>query len=236
MPLSAGDIAFVGFNADVSANGKSFAFVALASISAGEVIHFTDNGWLATNALRTGEGFTSWTAPAGGVAAGTVVSITGVFDGGGTLTSYAASTGSLVLNTLMNFSTGGDQVIAFQGSVTSSTSFVVSNVVAALNNEGAAVWQANADNTNTSALPLGLTNGTDAGALSELDNYIYAGAEAIQRPTPLPASLSMFPWQTQWRRPSPPLRLLRVLWLTAQPPSHWKSCSMKPWIPALRRR
>jgi predicted extracellular nuclease/methionine-rich copper-binding protein CopC len=175
MPLSAGDIAFVGFNADVSANGKSFAFVALASISAGEVIHFTDNGWLATNALRTGEGFTSWTAPAGGVAAGTVVSITGVFDGGGTLTSYAASTGSLVLNTLMNFSTGGDQVIAFQGSVTSSTSFVVSNVVAALNNEGAAVWQANADNTNTSALPLGLTNGTDAGALSELDNYIYAG-------------------------------------------------------------
>ena len=47
----AGDIAIIGYHADVP---DTFAFVALADLAAGDVIHFTDNGWDAgTNSLRT---------------------------------------------------------------------------------------------------------------------------------------------------------------------------------------
>jgi predicted extracellular nuclease/methionine-rich copper-binding protein CopC len=170
MALAAGDIAFVGFNSDTGTNGKSFAFVALAALAAGEVIHFTDNGWLATNALRTGEGFLSWTAPAGGIAAGTVVTIST-----GEVTAISASIGAVTEPADVNFSTAGDQIIAFQGAVTNSTTFTVGTLLAALNDEGSAVWQSDATSTNTSALPTGLTNGTNAVALTELDNYIYSG-------------------------------------------------------------
>lgn len=74
--LSSGDIAFTAFNADRDA----IAFVALIDIPANEVIYFNDNEWNgsainAGGAFSTGEGVVTWTAPAGGVAAGTVVVI-----------------------------------------------------------------------------------------------------------------------------------------------------------------
>ena len=81
--LSAGDIAFVQYNADSTDN---FAFVALVNIPAGEQILFSDNGWLGNNSgFRTGEGIITWTAPTGGVTAGTVVTITTTPSATGTL-------------------------------------------------------------------------------------------------------------------------------------------------------
>jgi predicted extracellular nuclease len=171
MALTAGDIAFVGFNSDTGSNGKSLAFVALAGIPAGEVVHFTDNGWLAANSFRTGEGFITWTAPVGGIAAGMVITITS--DASPAVPSSSA--GTVVEFGDVNFSTGGDQVIAFQGTVINSGTFTISNIIAALNDEGAGVWQSDATSANTSALPQGLTNGTTAVALNEFDNYVYSG-------------------------------------------------------------
>ena len=68
---SAGDIAFIGWNSD---GNDDILFVTFVDIVAGTKIYFRDeeydNGW----ASSTGEGAISWTAPAGGVSAGTVTS------------------------------------------------------------------------------------------------------------------------------------------------------------------
>lgn len=74
--LNTGDIAFTTFNADRDA----IAFVALSPIPAGEVIRFCDSEWNGSaigsgGAFGSDEGDIAWTAPAGGVSAGTVVVI-----------------------------------------------------------------------------------------------------------------------------------------------------------------
>jgi hypothetical protein len=144
--LNAGDIAFVMYNADASPS-DTVAFVALVDIPAGEQINFTDNGWTSSNSWRTGEGVQTYTAPAGGLSKGTVVTLQ--------LTAPSLTLG-----------TGGDQIIAYQGA---------STMIAALNNDGNGVWQANATSGATSALPQGLVNGTTAVALVEIDNARYNG-------------------------------------------------------------
>ncbi|EGF91483.1 hemolysin-type calcium-binding repeat 2 copies family protein [Asticcacaulis biprosthecium C19] len=157
--LTAGDIAIVSMNADTN---KIFAFVTLVELEAGTVIKFTDNGWLSSNAFRTGEGTMTWTST-GVVTAGTVVTINT------TSTTSTASTGTVTDSGDANFSTGGDQIIAYQGADATPT------LLFAINNEGNTTWQANAADSNTSALPTGLTNGTNAIALNEVDNAAYSG-------------------------------------------------------------
>lgn len=142
--LTAGDIGIIGINTD---DPDEFAFVLLVNVTSGTQIKFTDNGWLATNSFRTGEGTVTWTAPSD-LCAGTVIN---------------TSVGT------MSFSASGDQILAYEG-LDSSPTFIY-----ALNDEGAGVWQADATSSNTSALPTGLTNGTTAVALNELDNYVYTG-------------------------------------------------------------
>ena len=153
--LAAGDIAFVQYNADGT---DDFAFVCLIDIPGSEEIKFTDNGWKSDDTWRTGEGILTWTAPAGGVTCGTVVTIT---------TSPTATTGTISETLDLNFSGSGDQLIAYQGA---------STMIAAINNEGAAVWQADATSSTTSDIPTGLTNTTDCIALTEIDNTKYTGA------------------------------------------------------------
>ena len=72
MAVNQGAISFIGINT----NGTDWvAFVALANIAAGETIYFTDNELITTDAttFNTGESYSKWLAPTGGVAAGTVV-------------------------------------------------------------------------------------------------------------------------------------------------------------------
>lgn len=164
MALNRGDIAFVQYNADGTDN---FAFVALADIPAGEIILFTDNGWLNTNAFRTTEGTITWTAPASGVTAGTVITISTTPD---TTLGTVSESGDL------NFSGDGDQIIAYQ------VSSGVITPIAALNNEGAA-FQADATSSNTSALPQGLVLGESAVALTEIDNAVYTGPTSGDKAT-----------------------------------------------------
>lgn len=171
--LAPGDIAFVEYNADGTDN---FKFVALATIPGGEVINFTDNGWKSDNTWRTGEGIVTWTAPADGVSCGTVVSIT---------TAPSTSHGSVSESGDLNFSASGDQIIAYQDA---------STMIAALNNEGDAVWQSDATNSNTSALPQGLANSTNAVAINEVDNIAYGGLTSGTKATLLAALNDQANW------------------------------------------
>ncbi|MEO1590789.1 MAG: ExeM/NucH family extracellular endonuclease [Cyanobacteria bacterium J06632_22] len=144
--LIAGAIAFVEFN---FTNPDSFEVVALVDIPAGEVIHFTDSGWRANNTLRANEGTFTWTAPLGGISAGTVIDINAPGD--------------------MALSTRGDQILAYQGTVAHPT------FLAALHADRLS-WSDDAVSANTSALPLGLVNGVTAIALPEVNNGRYSGS------------------------------------------------------------
>lgn len=156
MPLSAGNIAFVGYNADGNDN---IAFVALVDIAPGEVILFEDNEWNGTAFGDTNEGAFSWAAT-DLVTAGTVVRIDNI--GSGTIT---ASTGTAVAASSLAPSRGtnrgigaGDEVIyAYQGAAGSPT------FLAAIASGGFSV--ANGVLTNT-----GLTDGINAIDLSGVDD------------------------------------------------------------------
>lgn len=72
--LSAGSLAFTGYNGD---GNDDLAWVALEAIPANQVIFFSDNNWNGTAWSGT-ETFYTYTAPAGGIAAGTVVQLNNV--------------------------------------------------------------------------------------------------------------------------------------------------------------
>ncbi|MEI6653736.1 MAG: hypothetical protein WCP45_03130 [Verrucomicrobiota bacterium] len=120
--LSPGAIAFVGFNAD---GNDDLAFVALESIAANETIYFCDKPW---NGLELGkggafgveEGIISWTSPAGGVAAGTVVALSSLVNG-----NRASSAGTVTpVSGTFNLSGDGETVYAYLGSALAPTGFL----------------------------------------------------------------------------------------------------------------
>jgi predicted extracellular nuclease/Ca2+-binding RTX toxin-like protein len=150
MPLAAGDIALISFNADANASSqKTFQFVVLTAVAEGTVIYFTDNGWTAAGAFRTGEGVMTYTVPPGGIPAGTVITIVGSGN--------------------FNASATGDAILAYTGSAASPV-FLFGVDFA----DGNTTWAADATNSNTSAVPTGLTVGTTALAFN-LDNGVYTG-------------------------------------------------------------
>ncbi len=149
--LSAGDIAILQYNADYSPH--VIKFLALKSMETGTTINFTDNGWTGS-ALKTNEDTDTWTATSN-IKAGDVIEFT------------------LATITL---GTGGDQLLAYQGTAGSPT------FIFALNNEGANVWQTSGSpNNRESNLPAGLTNGVNAVALTEKDNYRFKTAAANRK-------------------------------------------------------
>ena len=120
--LSPGAIAFVGFNAD---GNDDLAFVALAPIAANDVIRFTDNAWNgspvgAGGAFSATEGVVTWTAPAGGVAAGTVVSLNNLSS-----STRSASVGTVISSSgSLNLNVENETVYAYQGDVLTPTGFL----------------------------------------------------------------------------------------------------------------
>ena len=161
--LGPGDIVIVGFNFD---NPDEFAFVLLKDISTATEIKFTDNGWKADNTFYPNEGVITWTAPLGGLTSGQVISISN--NGGWTATfGSVASSGSFFL------STSGDQILAYQG--TDIAPVFIYGV-----NSQSSEWQADAANSNDSALPLGLINGNTCVAIDEIDNSVYIGSTNLE--------------------------------------------------------
>lgn len=141
-----GDIAIVGYGADTGV--KSFSFVLLADLS-GQTIHFTDNGWLAAGGFRANEGTVDYVVPAE-TPIGTVITISGL-------------TGSF------NPSTTGDQILAYVGDASSPTFLFAVDFA-----DGNTTYAGDATNSNTSAVPTGLTFGDTALAFGA-DNGAYTG-------------------------------------------------------------
>ncbi len=87
MAITQGSIGFVGIN---TSGADWLAFVTLADLVAGDTVYFSDNELLTAGAtsFNTGEAYTKWVAPVGGVFAGTVV-VLNSFD-----TTLAATVGT----------------------------------------------------------------------------------------------------------------------------------------------
>ena len=146
---TAGDIALIGYQADTINNTKTFAFVILSADLAGQTINFTDNGWLAAGGFRANEGVQSYTIPADATV-GTVVTLSG-------------------LSGNFNLSTSGDQILAYIGSAANPTFLFALDFA-----DGNATYAGDASNSNTSAVPPGLTFGDTALAFGA-DNGAYTG-------------------------------------------------------------
>ena len=184
--LTAGDIAFTGFNSD---SPDAFSFVLLTNVSAGTVINFTDCGWNDGSpgafSCLGGESTTplTWTVAAGGLLCGTEITITG-----------ALASAGLISGTALNFSNLADQVFAFQGTFASPTLIAgLSNNVSVTTTD--ANWDGATTDGNTSALPDELTNGVNAirlfsGVTSEIDNWQYNCAVTSGDKTTLAAAIN----------------------------------------------
>jgi len=157
--VAPGDIGIIGYQSD---DPDALAFVVLATVSSGEVIRFTDCGWYSSGGFRTGEGGVAYTAGSD-LAPGTVVSRSNPFTSGGWSVDNSGLGGTFLL------STSGDQIIVFQGDAGSPA------LVYAIHNDSSG-W-GDATNSNTTALPSGLVDGTTAVFIGspESDNGYYDG-------------------------------------------------------------
>lgn len=140
--LSPGDIAFLAIQTD---GNDAFAWVALSNIPGNAKIIFTDRGIDSLGAFRSTEDTMSYTAPAAGITAGTVVRMR---DSSGIclITGPGTAVGSLG-----GLSTNGEQVFAIQGSI-ANPSFIAVISTNPFITSGTAT-------SNTSYLPSALTAG-----------------------------------------------------------------------------
>jgi hypothetical protein len=174
--LTAGDIAVIAINIDEAIPNQRWAFMAMRSIAAGTIIHFTDKGYdnsinnfraPATMPGLENDGYMTWQVQAT-IPAGTIIRATNNTINGST----AGVTGSLgsAANTL-GFNGAGDQIIIYQG--TSGTA-VGATFIYAFNNGQHSSYGSPGNWLTTgsiavdylSYLPPGLINGTTALALT----------------------------------------------------------------------
>lgn len=160
--LSPGDLFITGFNAD---GFSDFSFLTFVDIVGSTQIRFTDYGWTNGNFTTAGEGVITYTAPAGGLSAGSVVLLTNYAAGSG----YGVSAGSATKSGSFNFSGSGDQLLVYQVTL-GMTSFVFALSTDSTN------WNAASAAANYSELPPGLTTGVSAvhtrqhlGSLANID-------------------------------------------------------------------
>ncbi|NJM38623.1 MAG: hypothetical protein HC845_12595 [Akkermansiaceae bacterium] len=119
--LLAGDIAIIGrTNNGVAPNPDSFAFVALSTINAGEIIYFTDNGWTGT-AFRSpsatdgdgNENLLKWTA-INSIAPGTIIQTNTISSNFSYTAVGAVPGGTSGAFADLALATASDQIYAFQ--------------------------------------------------------------------------------------------------------------------------
>jgi len=188
MAIKAGDIAFVGVNAT---NPDQLAILALNSITAGDSFYLTDGGITGSSGaasayFRASEGFLQYTAPAGGILAGTVILINAgdtsatppvplsvSLNGGGSAGSVTllANSGNATSN--FSFSTSGDSLTAYR--VSSGTHLTGTPTLIAFIGFGVTPYgSGNASNSN---LPT-ITNGQVLN-VGNLDNAIFTNAANV---------------------------------------------------------
>jgi hypothetical protein len=163
--LAAGDIAIFAMNTKTQGsspvtNNDSFAFVTLVDIPTGTRIKFTDNGWKSSTAsFRTGEGVLTWMATSC-VPAGTVVRWIATNSAQVNVGQLISTNGPFAPNI------EGEQILAYQGSDSSP------NFIYAVNDRLNGIWDVDAVDTHSSAIPPGLIDGYTAVAVGEYDNII----------------------------------------------------------------
>ncbi len=192
--LSPGDIAVFQAQGD---NPDSFAFVTFVDIAAGTGIYFTDCGADATGfrSPNCTEGARKYTAPAGGLTAGRIVTFTGSETDFVTY-SDAGITGNFL------FSTGGDQVIAFQDATdaTGGTNASANPTFLFIISYASTVFAGDKNDSNETGLPTGLSDtsspatalalGAGPGADNEWDNVIYNGSYDFSSEADMAASIA----------------------------------------------
>ncbi|MFT5754183.1 MAG: hypothetical protein ACI924_001410 [Flavobacterium sp.] len=141
---SAGDIAFVGFNAD---GDDDIAFVTFKEIPVNSTILFCDSEWNGTS-FGTDEGDFTWSSGATIIPAGTIISINNVS------ATITPSIGNITVNNAGGLSSSSDAMFAFLG----TSPRTVSTMLAAISNSSTGFG----DLTNS-----GLTSGTTAITLPE---------------------------------------------------------------------
>ena len=146
----------------------------MVGLTSGTEIKFTDNGWLAAGGFRATVDKITYTAPSN-IAPGTVI-------------HYNSEQPDFIRSGSFSLSTSGDQILVYIGDESAPT------FLHALNSEGAGVWQSDATNSNTSAIPIGLTNGLTSIALDEIDNAKYNGEIDVS----LPQFLSLVSNKNNW--------------------------------------
>lgn len=182
--LSAGDIAFTGYNADDNTvNGPSlnddFSFILLRNITSGTTIYFTDFGWCSnTNAFQTpnpcgastgavSDGILQWTATSN-MSYGSQITIRCRYTPTANYGTASGFQGTYNFPTeFVNLVIGGDQLFAYQGTLASPT------LLAGMGMNGA--WDATVSNcTFTSSagiIPPALsTNNYAFNIVPEVDN------------------------------------------------------------------
>ncbi len=181
--LSAGDIAITGFNSD---NHDQFSFVLLVDILATTEIKFTDKGWVDTGHFRVGgEGILVWTATTD-LSCGTEIV---VIDHG----PFSTSLGSITDSNDFLLDIDGDQLSAFQGHESSPT------FLYAIHFASETGWT-NATTEQTSAIPSGLSNGTNAIYFGNFDNGTYDCIITSSQPLILAAISTVYNWTTSDNR------------------------------------
>ncbi|PQJ69166.1 T9SS type A sorting domain-containing protein [Polaribacter butkevichii] len=183
--LVAGDIAFIGMNAD---GPEGYSFITLTDIPGNEIIFFSDRGIVSNNSYLLGdEGTYKFTAPSSGIPCGTIVS----FDEN-TVDVYTISGVNGALMTKLtgpaNFGTA-DQVYAYQTSgntisVTPADATFIAGIQGeydVLTVDPITKWSqaGSVTNTSRSIIPPGLTNGVNCISVTpsgpEKDNLRYKG-------------------------------------------------------------
>lgn len=156
--LSLGALAFTGYNTDIDPNdtrqGTDFSFVLLTSVPAGQVVSFTDRGWLSGGGFRSGEGTLTLTFDATYLCASEfrVYEEDNIWK-----VSYLSGSGNPTLSEHGDFSlsSNGDQIFAFSGT-DEPTAAEQSAFIAALQMAGN--WQDGATSTVNSAQPSSFAN------------------------------------------------------------------------------
>ncbi|MBE1282584.1 MAG: hypothetical protein GJ676_04655 [Rhodobacteraceae bacterium] len=176
--LNPGDLIFVGWDAD----NNDVAFVTTADIAAGEVIYFTDSEWNGSS-FNAGEQLIEWTVPAGGISAGSILTLDMFRAPAGAVVTDTAALDGAEVGTIDYISGGGnlrfgnEMLWAFQGDRVGDD-VTPENFVSVIGNEADGNSNQTPNLTNT-----GLTQ--DNGAIiidGDHDYMIFDGFDALPDP------------------------------------------------------
>ncbi|WP_198666928.1 T9SS type A sorting domain-containing protein [Taibaiella helva] len=194
--LGVGDLAIVGYNSGGASD--SFSFILLTNVAAGTSINFTDLGWCSGADIIGFQKLNPCPAQPNGSGAATDGAITwststalpcGTQVAVSCQTNLWASVGSVSPlqatfndpNIYMSLATGGDEIFAFQGPITSPT------LITGINMNGG--WDASLGqcefNSSKSTLPSTLNTSNTLVILPEVNNAVYNGTVVSNSPANL---------------------------------------------------